>query len=160
MEIIGDALRQAFMPKHEYESLRDEEKAWGKLRRPLVVTLMALVSVTVIVSTVISLNIVFPGSNGKRPFCSDERLQPLPLNAKGRGYIEHFPGAFFLTDQETVDYYWMVVFLPSIFIFFVSLAYLVAGKQKFADFCCLICFGFSICELGFSVFSSLCWFDV
>ncbi|XP_050265518.1 uncharacterized protein LOC126709350 [Quercus robur] len=127
MAIIGDALRQAFMPKHEYQSLRDEEKAWGKLQRPLVVTLMALVSVTVIVSTVISLNIVFPGSNGKRPFCSDERLQPLPLNAKGRGYIEHFPGAFFLTDQETVDYYWMVVFLPSIFIFFVSLAYLVAG---------------------------------
>ncbi|KAK9983885.1 hypothetical protein SO802_033410 [Lithocarpus litseifolius] len=127
MAIIGDALRQAFMPKHEYESLRDEEKAWGKLQRPLVVTLMALVSVTVIVSTVISLNIVFPGSNGKRPFCSDERLQPLPFNAKGRGYIEHFPGAFFLTDQETVDYYWMVVFLPSIFIFFVSLAYLVAG---------------------------------
>ena len=51
-------------------------------------------------------------------------------------------------------------FLPSIFIFFVSLAYLVAGKQKFADFSCLICFGFSICELGFSVFSSLCWFGM
>ena len=54
----------------------------------------------------------------------------------------------------------MVVFLPSIFIFFVSLAYLVAGKQKFADFSYLICFGFLICELGFSVFSSLCWFGM
>uniref|UniRef100_A0A2N9J3N0 Uncharacterized protein n=1 Tax=Fagus sylvatica TaxID=28930 RepID=A0A2N9J3N0_FAGSY len=128
MAIIGDALRQAFMPKHEYECLRDEDKAWGKLQRPLIVSLMALISLTVIICTVISLNIVFPASNGKRPFCSDERLQPLIINnVKGRGDSDHFPGAYYLTDQETVDYYWMVVFLPSIIIFFVSLVYLVAG---------------------------------
>ena len=54
----------------------------------------------------------------------------------------------------------MVVFLSSIFIFFVSLAYLVASKKKFVDFSYLICFGFSICELGFSIFSSLCWFGM
>jgi hypothetical protein len=144
MAIIGDALRQAFMPKHEYECLRDEDKAWGKLQRPLIVSLMALISLTVIICTVISLNIVFPASNGKRPFCSDERLQPLIINnVKGRGDSDHFPGAYYLTDQETVDYYWMVVFLPSIIIFFVSLVYLVAGKQKVPTFCLSFIFHFS-----------------
>ncbi|CAN6915717.1 unnamed protein product [Brassica oleracea] len=36
--------------------------------------------------------------------------------------------AFYLTDQETVDFYWMVVFLPSMMIFLVSSVYLVAGE--------------------------------
>ena len=67
---------------------------------------------------------------------------------------------FYYLNFKLIKHKWMVVFLPSIFIFFVSLAYLVTGKQKFADFSYLICFGFSICELGFSVFSSLCRFDV
>lgn len=132
MAVIGDALRQAFMPKHEYESLRDEEKAWGKLQRPLVMASMAFIWLVVIVCTIISLNIVFPGDIGKRPFCSDERLKPLLINTKGGregGDSDLLPGAFYLTDQETVDYYWMVVFIPSMFIFLASAVYLVAGKD-------------------------------
>ncbi|KAL8537185.1 hypothetical protein ACS0TY_012385 [Phlomoides rotata] len=91
MAIIGDALRQAFMPKHEYESLRDEEKAWIQ---PL------------------SINFTTPVAT---------------VRGGGRGESDLFPGAFVLTDQETVDYYWMVVFVPSALLFAVSVVYLIAG---------------------------------
>ncbi|KAK9274371.1 hypothetical protein L1049_019185 [Liquidambar formosana] len=125
MAIIGDALRQAFMPKHEYESLREEEKAWVKLRRPVLIGTVTIICLAVSISVCVSLNIVFPGDySGKRPFCADWRLQPLPINGKGDSDL--FPGAFYLTDQETVDYYWMVVFIPSMIMFFASVVYLVA----------------------------------
>lgn len=126
MAIIGDALRQAFMPKHEYESLREEDKAWVKLQRPVVLGIMSIICLVIIVCTIVSLKIVFPSDSLKRPFCSDRRMRPLPINAKG-GDSDLFPGAFYLTDQETVDYYWMVVFVPSMIIFFASLPYLLAG---------------------------------
>ncbi|KAK1550025.1 hypothetical protein Q3G72_012489 [Acer saccharum] len=126
--IIGDALRQAFMPKHEYESLREEDKAWVKLQRPILVSVVIFLCLVVVVSTVVSLKIVFPGDVAMRPFCGELRLQPLPMNVKGgRGDSDLFPGAFYLTDQETIDYYWMVVFIPSMIIFLASAAYLVAG---------------------------------
>lgn len=136
MEVIGDALRQAFMPKHEYETLRDEDKAWGKLQRPLVTAFMVFIWLLVIVCTTISMNIVFPSDSGKRPFCSDERLQPLSMNAKRGGGQDSdlFPGAYYLTDQETVDYYIMVVFFPSVLIFLLSALYLITGKGKFLAF--------------------------
>ncbi|KAH7532960.1 hypothetical protein FEM48_Zijuj04G0078800 [Ziziphus jujuba var. spinosa] len=82
MAIIGEALRQAFMPKHEYECIREEERAWGKLQRPLSVAFMAFVSLLFIICTIISLNIVFPSDIAKRPFCSDRRLQRLPVDVK------------------------------------------------------------------------------
>ncbi|KAF5726196.1 hypothetical protein HS088_TW23G00937 [Tripterygium wilfordii] len=126
MEIIGDALRQAFMPKHEYESLREEDKAWIKLQRPVILGFVAVICLVILVSTFVSLNIVFPGDSGKRLFCGDRRLQPLHINVKG-GDSDLFPGAFYLTDQETVDYYWMVVFIPSMIIFMASAVYLIAG---------------------------------
>lgn len=129
MAIIGDALRQAFMPKHEYESLREEDRAWVKLQRPLLISSVTLVCVVVFVCAVVSLKIVFPSDNGERPFCGDLRLQPLTVNAKGGGDSDLFPGAFYLTDQETVDYYWMVVFVPSFIIFLASVAYLVSGNE-------------------------------
>lgn len=129
MAILGDALRQAFMPKHEYESLREEDKAWTKLQRPILIGSIVIICVAIFVGMIISLKIVFPGDDLKRPFCDDRRLQPLPLNPKGGGVGDPdlFPGAFYLTDQETVDYYWMVVFIPSMIIFLASAAYLVAG---------------------------------
>ncbi|KAL6524095.1 hypothetical protein OROMI_031190 [Orobanche minor] len=131
MAIIGDALRQAFMPKHDYESLRDEEKAWHKLQKPLVSVTLTLISLAVLISTTISLKIVFPDDNLRRPFCRDLRIQPLSINltAQGAGGREsdHLPGAFALTDQETVDYYWMVVFLPSAVVFAASVVYLISG---------------------------------
>uniref|UniRef100_A0A5B7B1I5 Transmembrane protein n=1 Tax=Davidia involucrata TaxID=16924 RepID=A0A5B7B1I5_DAVIN len=127
MAIIGDALRQAFMPKHEYESLREEDKAWLRLQRPLLMSTLALITLAITISTLISLNIVFPADNGRRPFCADLRLQPLSINVSSDGDSDLFPGAFYLTDQETVDYYWMVVFIPSAMVFFASAVYLVAG---------------------------------
>ena len=130
MAIIGDALRQAFMPKHEYESLREEDKAWTRLQRPILIGSIGIICLAIFVCTIISLKIVFPGDVLKRPFCDDRRLQPLPLNVKGGGGdgSDLLPGAFYLTDQETVDYYWMVVFIPSMIIFLASVAYLVAGQ--------------------------------
>ncbi|TYH13068.1 hypothetical protein ES288_A06G115100v1 [Gossypium darwinii] len=129
MAFLGDALRQALMPKHEYESLREEDKAWTKLQRPILIGSIVIICVAIFVGMIISLKIVFPGDDLKRPFCDDRRLQPLPLNPKGGGVGDPdlFPGAFYLTDQETVDYYWMVVFIPSMIIFLASAAYLVAG---------------------------------
>ncbi|MCE3051199.1 hypothetical protein HAX54_049107 [Datura stramonium] len=140
MAIIGDALRQAFMPKHEYECLREEDKAWNRLQRPLVICTLTLISLAIIVCSVISLKIVFPADPARRPFCGDYRIQPLSINftniassgAAGAATAtaadsDGFPGAFYLTNQETVDYYWMVVFIPSTFIFAVSAVYLIAG---------------------------------
>ncbi|KAG8375565.1 hypothetical protein BUALT_Bualt10G0113800 [Buddleja alternifolia] len=137
MAIIGDALKQAFMPKHEYESLREEEKAWHKLQKPLISLSLTLISLAVLISTVISLKIVFPDDNLRRPFCRDLRIQPLSINfttpgaaagvGGGGGESDLLPGAFVLTDQETVDYYWMVVFVPSAMVFAVSVIYLIAG---------------------------------
>ncbi|KAJ6361492.1 hypothetical protein OIU78_002012 [Salix suchowensis] len=127
MALISDALRQAFMPKHEYESLREEDRAWVKLQRPLWIYTVGIICLVIFVSTIVSLKIVFPGDNGKRPFCNGNRLQPLPI--KNGGESDLFPGAFYLTDQETVDYYWMVVFVPSMIAFLASLAYLVAGMN-------------------------------
>ncbi|KAG7545322.1 hypothetical protein ISN44_As12g008010 [Arabidopsis suecica] len=126
MAIIGDALRQAFMPKQEYESLREEDRAWIKLQRPTLISIVALLSFVIFTCTIVSLKIVFPSNVLKRPFCSDVKLQPLPIYGKARD-SDLFPGAFYLTDQETVDYYWMVVFVPSTIIFLVSSVYLVAG---------------------------------
>lgn len=136
MAIIGDAMRQTFMPKHEYESLREEEKAWHKLQKPLTLLALTLTSLAVLVSTAISLKIVFPADNLWRPFCRDLRIQPLPVNftvaADAGGAAREsdlFPSAFVLTDQETVDYYWIMVFVPSAILFAVSVVYLVAGER-------------------------------
>ncbi|XP_010432671.1 PREDICTED: uncharacterized protein LOC104716896 [Camelina sativa] len=126
MAIIGDALRQVFMPKQEYESLTEEDRAWIKLQRPTLVSIVAFLCFVIFTCTIVSLKIVFPSNVLKRPFCSDVKLQPLPMYGKARD-SDLFPGAFYLTDQETVDYYWMVVFVPSTIIFLVSSVYLVAG---------------------------------
>ncbi|XP_062019280.1 uncharacterized protein LOC133735860 [Rosa rugosa] len=128
MEIIGDALRQAFMPKREYESLREEDRAWGKLQRPVLMASVAFICLSILACAIISLNIVFPADANRRPFCGDRRLNSLPMNVRGGDSdSDSFNGAFYLTDQETVDYYWMVVFIPSMIIFLATVVYLVAG---------------------------------
>ncbi|PPD99323.1 hypothetical protein GOBAR_DD03645 [Gossypium barbadense] len=96
MAFLGDALRQAFMPKHEYESLREEDKAWTKLQRPILIGSIVIICVAIFVGMIISLKIVFPGDDLKRPFCDDRRLQPLPLNPKG--------GAVYLVAGIVVAY--------------------------------------------------------
>lgn len=148
MAIIGDALRQAFMPKHEYECLREEDKAWIKLQRPVLVSVVSSICLVVVVSTVVSLRIVFPGDSANRPFCGELRLQPLPVDVKGGGGdSDLLPGAFYLTDQEIVDYYWMVVFVPSLILFFASAVYLVAGKLFNFVLLCIYLFIFCLVEL-------------
>ncbi|EPS64633.1 hypothetical protein M569_10146, partial [Genlisea aurea] len=132
MAITDDALRQAFMPKQEYGSLREEDKALRKLHMHLLFAALALVSVAVLVPAAISLKIVFPDDSLRRPFCRDLGIQPLALNftssqMSGGRESDLLPGAFVLTDQETVDYYWMVAFLPSAFLFAVSVVYLIVG---------------------------------
>lgn len=133
MALISNALRQAFMPKHEYDNLREEDKALIQLQRPVLISLLLCIVLVIVVSTSISVKIVFPGYHGTRPFCRDLRIQPLAINVSGGGgggESDVFPGAFYLTDQQTVDYYWMVVFVPSLFVFCVSFAYLVAGEES------------------------------
>lgn len=125
------------MPKHEYQSLCEEEKAWHKLRKPLILISVTLISLAVLISSAISLSIVFPADNLRRPFCRDARIQPLSVNftaltaesrdGSGGGELDLLPGAFVLTDQEAVDYYWMVVFVPSAMVFAASSVYLIAG---------------------------------
>ncbi|XAR69307.1 hypothetical protein NMG60_11000846 [Bertholletia excelsa] len=128
MAILGDALRQAFMPKHEYESLREEDRAWLRLQRPLLLCGLALVSLVIVVSTWISLSIVFAGGGGRRPFCSDLQLQRLSVNlSAAAGDSDLLPRAFYLTNDETVNYYRMVIFVPSMLVFLLSAVYLVAG---------------------------------
>ncbi|KAK6927382.1 hypothetical protein RJ641_005973, partial [Dillenia turbinata] len=124
MDIITDALRQAFMPRHEYDSLREEDRALVRLQRPLVISAFVVICLAVFISTLISLKIMFPNDPGKRPFCRDLRVSPIPINGSDS---DLFPGALYLTDQETVDYFYAVIFVPSSMVFLVSVIYLVAG---------------------------------
>lgn len=126
MAIISDALRQAFMPKREYESLREEDRAWTRLQRPLIMSISILLCAAVTVSVVICLSIVFPADEGNRPFCRDRRLQQLDVNMSMPD-SDLFSGAFYLTEKEAADYFWVVLFIPSAVIFFASLVYLLAG---------------------------------
>ena len=119
------APRQAFTRKQEYESLREEEdRAWSKLRRPVVMSTAALICVVIFTCTIVSLRIVFPSNVLSRPFCGEGKVQTLNLYGNG----------FDLTDQETVDFYWVVVFLPSMMLFLVSSVYLVAGECQVSSF--------------------------
>lgn len=126
MAIIGDALRQAFMPKAEFDNLREEDKAWSRLRRPALLALVVALCAGVLFPVFIVLSIVFPADTASRPFCTDRRIQALPIN--GSHGSDLFPSAFYLTEEEAADYFWMVVFVPSSILFFASLIYLVAGE--------------------------------
>jgi len=112
--IVGDALRQAFMPKDEYESLREEEKVWGRLQRPLVMMVVTVIWLGIVVSAVIALIVVFPGK-GERRFCQKRRIQALPTSA------------YLLTEEEAVQYFWFGLFLPTAILFGFSIFYFLAG---------------------------------
>lgn len=55
-----DALRQAFKQKHEYESLREEDNAWYKLQKPLILLALMVLCVHASIST---------EDNSGRSFC-------------------------------------------------------------------------------------------
>lgn len=126
MAIIHDALRQSFMPKHEYQRLREEERAWGRLQRPLVMVIVAILWTAVIVSTFITLRIVFPGEDGKRPFCHRRERRIEELEANASSYSDSW--GFSLTEDDVAGIYWAVVFIPSAIVFLASAIYLFAGE--------------------------------
>lgn len=134
MAILGDALRQAFMPKREYDSLRDEDKAWVRLQRPMVAALTGAIAFSSVIAVSVSLSIVFPRDVNRRPFCKHRRIQALPVNATQEPDLYGYHGAFYLTDEEAADYYWMVVFVPSAIVFLASALYLLAGELEFLCF--------------------------
>nr|KAJ0224464.1 hypothetical protein LSAT_V11C100019720 [Lactuca sativa] len=122
MAIIGDALRQAFMPKHEYQNLRNEDKAWIKLRRPIVISIFVFLIFCIVISSALSFKMVFPSDLQHRPFCKHHRIESTTNN-------DHEDRDFNFTDQQIVYYYWMIAFVPSAILFSTSAVYLVAGMS-------------------------------
>lgn len=118
--IVGDALRQAFMPKDEYQNLREEDKVWSRLQRPLLMTLVTVIWAAIIVAAIITLQVVFPSRGGERPFCENRKTEIRISSIK-------VGGAFSLTDEEAANYFWTAVFLPTAVVVGVSILYLLAG---------------------------------
>lgn len=130
MALISDALRQAFMPKQQYETLSEESRAWTRLKKPLLLSVALLLFLSILIPAVISLRIVFPSEPSERPFCRARRRleEALPVNSTGLPELYRIQGGtFYITDDEAADFYWLVVFLPSAIVFFASIFYLVAG---------------------------------
>ncbi|KMT17779.1 hypothetical protein BVRB_2g035250 [Beta vulgaris subsp. vulgaris] len=94
--------------------------------------IVCVISLAILIFTAIRLKIVFPGESGNRPFCYDLRVQPLPINASSIGASsddsDSFYGAFYLKDQETVDSYYRVLFIPLSILFLFFIVYLVADQ--------------------------------
>ncbi|XP_071696172.1 uncharacterized protein [Rutidosis leptorrhynchoides] len=84
----------------------------------------------IFISSIISLKIMLATDPGRRPFCSPNNINNIIASANGVEFersVVGNRGAFYLTDQETIDYYWTVLFLPSVILFAFSAVYLVAG---------------------------------
>ena len=65
----GDALRQAFMSSEDYEGLREEERVWTRLQRPLCMVGVTAVWTAVVVAMMIMVDLVFAVSGDDFPFC-------------------------------------------------------------------------------------------
>ncbi|CAM6095568.1 unnamed protein product [Calypogeia fissa] len=129
MQTAGDALRQAFMPKEEYESLRDEERAWKKLERPLVMSIVTCIWACVAIAFLVIIDIEFAVTNNEWPFCQKKRLESLRVKAEGPAPpgMGDSRASYLLTEEEAAQYFWIVVFLPTSIIFGVAVVYLLAG---------------------------------
>lgn len=119
----GDALRQAFMSKEDYAELREEERAWSKLQKPLCMIAITVVWTVVVVSMMVMVDVVFAVSGQSYPFCQKRRLP-----ADGMARSEELP-KFVYTEEEAVDAFWLVVFLPSSFVFVFATIYFLAGAS-------------------------------
>ncbi|KAL9275400.1 hypothetical protein AKJ16_DCAP23247 [Drosera capensis] len=116
-----DTLRQSLMPLPHQVQHRN-------LQKPISISIVFLLCLAILVSTIVSLTIVFPRDNSAlRPFCRDLRVSG--SSGRGRDEVDVLPGAFYLTDQETVDYYYMVLFLPTALVAVVAAVYLIAGMS-------------------------------
>jgi hypothetical protein len=115
-DTAGDALRQAFMSREDYAGLREEERVWAKLQKPLCMAVVTAVWTVVVISMFVMVDVVFAVSDQSYPFC---QKRPTP--------VDDLPSSLKYTEEEAVDAFWLVAFLPSSFIFVFSIIYLFAG---------------------------------
>lgn len=118
----GDALRQAFMSKEDYAELREEERVWSRLQKPLCMMAITVVWTVVVVSMMVMVDVVFAVSGQSYPFCQKRRLPADGMAARS----EDLP-KFVYTEEEAVDAFWLVAFLPSSFVFVFATIYFLAG---------------------------------
>ena len=52
MALFSYALQQAFMPKHEYDNLREQDKALIQLQRPVLISLLLCIVIVIVTSLV------------------------------------------------------------------------------------------------------------
>ena len=52
MALFSNALQQAFMPKHEYDNLREQDKALIQLQRPILISLLLCIVIVIVTSLV------------------------------------------------------------------------------------------------------------
>mgnify|MGYP007109629442 CR=1 FL=1 len=117
---MGAAMQQVFMTREEYKEVREEDRAWRYLRRPLCLLATFLLFVVIIVSSSVSLSIVFPRKS--QAFCSKHPIPP-------SGILDDSMHSYYFTEYEATQYFWLVVFLPTTALFLVSAIYLFAGRD-------------------------------
>lgn len=123
-----DILRQAFMSREDYDELREEEKVWRKLQKPLCMVAFTVVWTAVVIAMMIMVYVVFEVSDQKYPFCQKRRLPSYNLagDASDRGDLP----SYVYTEEEAVDAFWMVAFLPTSVVYVFSIIYLFAGEHS------------------------------
>lgn len=105
------------MSREDYEGLRAMELAWARLQKPLCMVGVLVVWTAVVVALMLMVDVVFAVSGDEFPFCQQRRLPSYNLVASNAGNIE----------EDAVDAFWLVVFLPSSVVFVFSAIYLFAG---------------------------------
>lgn len=110
------------MSSEDYEELRDEERVWARLQRPLGMAVVVVVWTAVVVSMMIMVDVVFAVSGDAFPFCQTRRLPSYHLGVGARHRV--------YSEEEAVDTFWLVVFLPSSIVFVFSAIYLFAGAPS------------------------------
>ena len=126
----GDALRQAFMSAEDYNGLREEEKAWRKLQRPLCMAAITVVWTIVVVASMVMVDIVFGVSGQDYPFCQKRRLTSFGMMAAAPASLvkdDDDTPSYAYTEDQVVQFFWFAVFLPSSAVFAFSTLYLLAG---------------------------------
>lgn len=118
----GDALRQAFMAREDYEGLREEERVWARLQKPLGMVAVTVVWTGVVAAMMVMVDVVFAVSGDDFPFCQKRHLP----SYDAPGHRAGLP-SYLYTEEEAVDAFWLVVFLPSSIVFVFSTIYLFAG---------------------------------
>lgn len=116
------SLRQAFMSSEDYEGVRAEQRVWAKLQRPLCMAGVVIVWTAVVIAMMIMVDVVFAVSGDAFPFCQPRRLPSYNLVGEAAARV--------YSEEEAVDAFWLVVFLPSSVVFVFSAIYLFAGTPN------------------------------